>query len=132
MLPQHFVGLERIPLTPNRKADRKALPAPVAPGRREIVAPRTQAETAVAAIWKRVLGVDELGVGDDFFELGGHSILAARVIARLRDDLGIQLPLRRLFENPRLEALAAHVATLTALRDASGQADGGEREEISF
>ncbi len=133
MLPQHFVCLERIPLTPNRKADRKALPAPEAPSRREIIAPRTQAETAVAAVWKRVLGVDELGVGDDFFELGGHSILAARVIARLRDDLGIQLPLRRLFENPRLEALAAHVATLTALRDSSSvQVDGGDREEISF
>jgi len=65
--------------------------------------------------------------------LGGHSILATRVIARLRDDLGIKLPLRRLFENPRLEALAAHVATLTVLRDSPGQeVDSGNREEISF
>lgn len=132
MLPQHFVRLERIPLTPNRKADRKALPAPAPAARKEMVAPRTAAETAVAEIWKQVLGVPDVGVGDDFFELGGHSILATRVIARLRDGLGIQLPLRRLFENSRLESLSGHVATLLALRDASGEIDGGEREEMAF
>jgi acyl carrier protein len=132
MLPQHFVRLERIPLTPNRKADRKALPPPTPVIRTEFVAPRTEAESVVADIWKRVLGVDQVGVGDDFFELGGHSILATRVIARLRDDMGIQLPLRRLFENSRLEALAGHVATLMALRDASGHVDSGDREEMAF
>jgi acyl carrier protein len=132
MLPQHFVRLERIPLTPNRKADRKALPAPTPAIRTEFVAPRTEAESVVADIWKRVLGVDQVGVGDDFFELGGHSILATRVIARVRDELGIQLPLRRLFENSRLEALSGHVATLMALRDASGHVDSGDREEMAF
>jgi amino acid adenylation domain-containing protein len=132
MLPQHYVRLERIPLTPNRKADRKALPLPGPVMRREVVAPRTAAESMVADIWKRVLGAEEVGVGDDFFELGGHSILATRVIARLRDELGIQLPLRRLFENSSLESLAGHVATLMALRDVSGDIDSGDREEMAF
>jgi acyl carrier protein len=132
MLPQHYVRLERIPLTPNRKADRKALPLPGPAMRREVVAPRTAAESMVADIWKRVLGAEEVGVGDDFFELGGHSILATRVIARLRDELGIQLPLRRLFENSSLESLAGHVATLMALRDVSGDIDSGDREEMAF
>jgi acyl carrier protein len=132
MLPQHFMRLDQIPLTPNRKADRRALPAPSPTSRGELVAPRTAAEMAVADVWKRVLGLSELSVGDDFFELGGHSILATRVIARLRDELGIQLPLRRLFENPRLDALAGHVATLLALREASIDADGGDREEMAF
>ncbi|MBK1644843.1 hypothetical protein CKO25_09315 [Thiocapsa imhoffii] len=133
MLPQHLMRLEHIPLTPNRKADRQALPAPTLSERRTIVAPRTEAERAVASIWKGVLGVDEVGVGDDFFALGGHSILATRVVARLRDELGIQLPLRRLFENARLESLAGHVATLLALRDASSdEGDGIDREEMAF
>jgi amino acid adenylation domain-containing protein len=132
MLPQHFMRLEHIPLTPNRKADRKALPAPAPVVRRELVAPRTEAEVAVADVWRRVLGLTELSVSDDFFELGGHSILATRVIARLRDELGIQLPLRRLFENPRLDSLAGHVATLMALREASSDVGGGDREEMAF
>ncbi len=132
MLPQHVVRLERIPLTPNRKADRKALPAPAPALRKVVVGPRTPSESAVADIWMRVLGLEEVGVGDDFFELGGHSILATRVVARLRDELGIQLPLRRLFENSSLESLAGHVATLVALRDASGSIDGGDREEMAF
>jgi amino acid adenylation domain-containing protein len=132
MLPQHFMRLEQIPLTPNRKADRKALPPPAPVTRRELVAPRNEAEIAVADVWKRVLGLTELSVSDDFFELGGHSILATRVIARLRDELGIQLPLRRLFENPRLDSLAGHVATLMALREASSDVGGGDREEMAF
>ena len=131
MLPQHLVRLDTIPLTPNRKVDRKALP-PVTSDRREVVAPRSEAELAVAAIWKQVLGVEVVGVEDDFFELGGHSILATRVIARIREELDIHIPLRRIFEGSRLETLAGHVAALLALRRSEDELPGGEREEISF
>ncbi|EGV18543.1 non-ribosomal peptide synthetase [Thiocapsa marina] len=134
MLPNQFTQLDAIPLTPNRKADRKALPAPAQAGAERIarVAPRTQAERALAAIWQDVLSIEEPGIADDFFELGGHSILAARVIARLRDELGIQLPLRRLFENSRLEALAAHISTLMKLAEHPVDVEGSEREELAF
>jgi acyl-CoA synthetase (AMP-forming)/AMP-acid ligase II len=134
MLPNQFIQVDAIPLTPNRKADRKALPAPARAGAERIarVAPRTQAERALAAIWQDVLSIEEPGIADDFFELGGHSILAARVIARLRDELGIQLPLRRLFENSRLEALAAHISTLMKLTEHPVVAQGSEREELAF
>lgn len=134
MLPNQFIQLAAIPLTPNRKADRKALPAPARAGAEGIarVAPRTRAERVLAAIWQDVLSIEEPGIADDFFELGGHSILAARVIARLRDELGIQLPLRRLFENSRLEALAVHISTLMTLTEQPVDVQSSEREELAF
>ncbi|MBB5873909.1 amino acid adenylation domain-containing protein [Allocatelliglobosispora scoriae] len=116
LIPAAFVALPRLPLTPNGKLDRAALPAPefAAAEQRERVAPRSTAEELVATAWAEVLGVDDLGVGDDFFERGGHSLLAARVLARLRAATGVDLPMRDLFAHPTLEGLAA---ALTAARD---------------
>jgi acyl carrier protein len=105
------VVLEALPLTPNRKVDRRALPAPEdgAVVRGEYVAPRTPVEEVLASIWAEVLKLDRVGVHDNFFELGGHSLLAMRVIGRIRDALQIELPLRALFEAPEVAELATRI-----------------------
>jgi amino acid adenylation domain-containing protein len=111
-IPSHFVFLEALPLTPNGKLDRRALPAPEG-GRphleRGFVAPETEVEEALAAIWAEVLGLDQVGVQDDFFELGGHSLLATQVVARIRERLHIDLQLITLFQLPTVEQLAVAV-----------------------
>jgi acyl carrier protein len=88
--------------------DRQALPKPQATGASEqdYVAPRTEAEQRIAAVWQEVLNSERVGVNDDFFELGGHSLLATQVMSRINKLFNIQLPLRRLFEAKTIEALA--------------------------
>jgi amino acid adenylation domain-containing protein len=112
MVPAWFVPMERFPLTVNGKIDRKSLPEPGA-GRpepeRAWVAPRTPAEEALAGLWRELLGLERVGADDDFFELGGHSLLATRLVARLRDRLGIEISPRAVFETPTLAALALAV-----------------------
>ena len=108
MVPAIFVWLDALPLTPSGKVDRRALPAPDAPAPPEItfVAPRTSGERALATAWQEVLGVDRVSAHDHFFELGGHSLLATRLVARIRRELGIELPLRAVFDAPVLSDLA--------------------------
>ncbi|HYW09430.1 MAG TPA: phosphopantetheine-binding protein, partial [Longimicrobium sp.] len=85
-------------------------------------APSTELETAVAEVWRELLGTARVGVHDDFFELGGHSLLATRVVARLRADFGVELPMDALFAAPTVAALAARVAALVrAADDAMGE-----------
>jgi len=111
MIPSAFVFLDAMPLTPNGKLERRALPAPnyVDTGS-EFVAPRTQMETAVAAIWQEVLHIDEAGVYDNFFALGGHSLKATQVVSRIRDTFQVEMPLRRLFETPTIAGLVEYIA----------------------
>ncbi|MGW3085188.1 amino acid adenylation domain-containing protein [Streptomyces sp. NPDC001108] len=115
MVPTAFVPLERIPLTPNGKTDRRALPAP-ASDRSGLDAaytePRTDTERTVTEVWSEVLGVDRIGVHDDFFALGGHSLLATQVASRLRRRLGADVPVRTLFGAPTPALLAAAVTGL--------------------
>jgi acyl carrier protein len=108
MLPQHFVELSSIPLTPSGKVDRQALPKPQADGAAEqgYVAPRTEAEQKIATVWQEVLNRERVGVNDDFFNLGGHSLLATQVMSRINRLFNIQLPLRRLFEARTVGSLA--------------------------
>ena len=103
MVPQHLVWLTEMPLTANGKLDRKALPKPhSSQAARLYVAPITEQEQQLAAIWAEVLKVERVGLTDDFFELGGHSLLATQLVSRIHSGLGIDIPLRLIFEKPQL------------------------------
>jgi amino acid adenylation domain-containing protein len=126
MVPTAFVTLEAIPLTPNGKADRRALPLPeqTRPDLKSAyVAPRTPLEELLAGLWAEILGVERVGVEDNFFELGGHSLLATRLISRMREIFQIQLPLSSLFEAPTVAGLARLTRT--------GEAKQGQAERIA-
>ncbi|MFI6744032.1 amino acid adenylation domain-containing protein [Nonomuraea sp. NPDC050451] len=123
MIPAHWVTLDALPLTPSKKVDRKALPA-IGPDLTPTASPppRTPVEQRIAEIWSAVLGIDDIGIGQDFFELGGHSLRATRVHSRIQEAFGIELPLRRMFEATTVEELARVVhaeveATVAALSD---------------
>ncbi|MCX7595059.1 MAG: amino acid adenylation domain-containing protein [Fischerella sp.] len=111
MVPSAFVFMDALPLSPNGKIDRHALPVP-APSCLErstsFVAPRTHTEEVLANVWAEVLGV-EVGIHDNFFALGGHSLLAAKVISRVRDILQVDLPMSACFECPTIADLAKSV-----------------------
>ena len=114
MVPAAFVFLDALPLTRHGKVDRRALPEPDAAdlGEAGYVAPRTPTEELLAAVWAELLGAARVGVDDSFFVLGGHSLLATRVASRVRETLGVELPVRAVFEHPTLAALAAEVDRL--------------------
>jgi len=110
MVPSVVVMLDKLPLTTNGKVDAAALPSPdTSTPPAKFVAPRTPLEEALAAIWADVLQVAPVGATDDFFDLGGHSLLATRLVTRVRDVLGVELPVGTLFERPTVAALAVWV-----------------------
>jgi acyl carrier protein len=117
MLPAAFVVLERLPLTSSGKVDRRSLPAPerMDGGAAGYVAPRSPVEETLAGIWAAVLGLPRVGARDDFFELGGHSLTATSVLARVRDALGVELPLSVVFERRTVEGMATAVVHATTL-----------------
>ncbi|HEX3129919.1 MAG TPA: amino acid adenylation domain-containing protein, partial [Thermoanaerobaculia bacterium] len=132
MVPSAVVLLDAMPLTPNGKVDRKELARiePELPASTS-AAPRTRTEEVVAAVWRDLLGVERIGVEDSFFDLGGHSLLGTRVASRLRDALGVEVPLRALFEAPTLETFARRIedAAPPVFEDLDAAALGpGERE----
>jgi acyl-CoA synthetase (AMP-forming)/AMP-acid ligase II/acyl carrier protein len=112
MVPAAFVYLDRLPRTPGGKLDRRNLPRPetARPAARDLIPPRDGVEQSIADLWQRLLGLDAVGVHDNFFELGGHSLLGTRVISAIRDELGVEIPLRALFEKPTIADLALAVA----------------------
>jgi amino acid adenylation domain-containing protein len=112
MVPSAFVTLKSLPLMPNGKVDRKALPTPeYRSSTGTYAAPRTLLEEEMAGIWSKLLGVERIGMHDTFFELGGHSLLAMQVISRLRQVFQVELPMRALFEEPTIGGLAKRVET---------------------
>ncbi|PYC30808.1 non-ribosomal peptide synthetase, partial [Pseudomonas soli] len=106
LLPQALVRLDALPLTSHGKLDRKALPQPAMLAAQDYVMPQGPVETAIAALWAEVLGIERVGRHDNFFELGGHSLLAVNLTARLR-QAGLQADVRTLFGQPTVTALAA-------------------------
>src|SRR5262249_2964472 len=112
MVPAAFVLMDRMPLTPSGKVDRKSLPDPdaVRPMLRDGFAePVNETERSLADIWKEVLKVDAVGRFDNFFELGGNSLQATQILSRVRRAFGLELPLSRLFSAPRIADLAAAI-----------------------
>ncbi|HEX8363580.1 MAG TPA: amino acid adenylation domain-containing protein, partial [Longimicrobium sp.] len=135
MVPAAYVWMEAMPLTPNGKVNRKALPAPEgdAFATRVYEAPLGEIETALAAIWAEVLGVDQVGRQDSFFELGGHSLRAVRVVSRVRQDLGIEVALGDLFLHPVLADFARGLETAArADLPAIVPAERGSQVALSF
>jgi amino acid adenylation domain-containing protein len=109
MVPASFVMMEQMPLTPNGKVDRKALPLPT--GLRPdldlaYVAPRNDLEQTISAIWQEVLKIEKIGIKDNFFDLGGHYLLAAQLFTKMKIKIGVNLPLAILFQAPTIEQLA--------------------------
>ncbi len=108
MVPSVFVRVEIIPLTPNGKVDKRALPAPANADRTQgltYVAPETVLEELLTTMWKDVLKLEKIGIHDNFFDLGGHSLLATQVMTRLRTVLELDIPLRTFFEHPTIQQL---------------------------
>ncbi|WP_236708720.1 condensation domain-containing protein, partial [Pseudomonas sp. Root569] len=111
MVPAQLIFLDQLPLSPNGKLDRKALPKPDASLlQKAYVAPQSPLEQRIAAIWQDVLKLERVGLNDDFFELGGHSLLATQVISRVRHALNTDVPLRNLFESSTLHTFVASLA----------------------
>jgi acyl carrier protein len=135
MVPSAFVALEAMPLTPNGKVDRSALPVPghtsaELEGKSE--AARTPTEELLAGIWSEVLDVKEVSVHDNFFDLGGHSLLATVLISRIRNAFHMELPLHVLFEAPTLAELAEQIEAMRQKLDWSrdvSAAKGSGREQ---
>ncbi|MFN2137650.1 MAG: non-ribosomal peptide synthetase [Candidatus Promineifilaceae bacterium] len=116
MVPAYFIFVAEIPLTAHGKIDRAALPEPDANALlpdKPYMAPRSPEEEAIAAIWRDVLNLRQVGVHDNFFELGGHSLLATQVVARLEKLLELRLPLHTLFEHPTIAGLADAIDSVT-------------------
>jgi acyl carrier protein len=115
MMPSAFVILNSFPLTPNGKINRAALPEPQINQARiaaDAVPPSNTIEESLAAIWAEILDLAEIGTHHNFFELGGHSLKATQVINRIHQDLGVELPLRDIFNYPTIVELAQKIADL--------------------
>jgi len=113
MIPSAFVPLEALPLTPNGKLDRQALPSP--DGARQetatpFVPPATDVERKLAAIFRELLGMNEIGIDDNFFDLGANSLMMVRVVEKIRAEMGLKISLVRVFQFPTLSSLAAAIA----------------------
>jgi amino acid adenylation domain-containing protein len=137
MVPSDFVRLDTLPLLPNGKLDRRALPSPVGtpPGMRpDYVAPRNQIERQVAHLFGELLKREQIGIYDNFFESGGHSLLATRALARIYDAYLVTLPLRRFFDTPTVAGLSLAIGearqeqegpAITAIQDAGHNSVSG-------
>lgn len=115
MIPSLFVSLEELPLLPNGKVNRRALPAPDASRpqlRREFAAPENPTQARLVELYMNVLALEKVGIHDDFFELGGESILATRLVSRVRRTFDVEMPLRELFWQPTVFELAAVIEKL--------------------
>ena len=130
MVPSQFVTLAALPLLPNGKVNRKALPTPDLPERVAARSPQTATEGRIADIWQTVLQLEAVSVADNFFELGGNSLSATRVNTRLRKTFELDIPLRVMFEHPTVADLAVHIDALQMTLNSPVAAAG--RKEIEL
>jgi acyl carrier protein len=131
MIPSRFGIVSSLPMTPSGKVDRKALErldAVELPSATTYEAPRSELQTALVGIWQAALGRQEVGIHDNFFHLGGHSLLAVVICLKMKEVLGIEIPLRWIFLNPTIESLSARIQ---ALPQGSDGADEKLDQEIS-
>jgi amino acid adenylation domain-containing protein len=133
MIPSSLVLLDVLPLTPNGKVNRRALPVPDEARPEQaggFVAPSTPVEELLSRLWAEVLRVERVGMRDDFFVLGGHSLLATRLISRVRESLGVELPVRSVFEAPTVRDLA-WLQSKPLLREPDGRQGSASRSRIA-
>ncbi len=116
MMPAVFIELTEFPLRANGKVNRQALPEPSEHIAQQVafVEAQTDVEKALVAIWREVLNLDKISVKDNFFAIGGHSLLLTQLISRIRSNLGVDVPIRIVFEHPVLQELAAHIDALSS------------------
>lgn len=122
MVPTAFVQLDALPLNPNGKVDRRALPMPEAsalPLTQSFVPPRTSTEIAIAQIWSEILGIEQCGVHDNFFDLGGHSLLATQAVTRIRDRFQLDVSLQDFFQQPTIATMATTIDQVQIVQDLS-------------
>ena len=127
MVPSTIVMLEAMPLTPNGKLDRRALPDPVLSSSRGAggSSPRSPVEQLLSEIWVQLLGTERVSTHDNFFGLGGHSLLATQLVSRIRNTFGVEISLRLVFERPTLEQMASAITEMQV-----GHVDPEERSKI--
>ena len=131
MVPSVFAAIDSIPLTPNGKLDRRALPdIDSLLAEKEIVAPRTEMETEIAEIWQQVLKVQELSVTENFFDAGGHSLLATQIVARVKEKYGVDFSMRVLFEVSTVEGMANYVETTLWARGGLEEPTANDDEDM--
>jgi acyl carrier protein len=133
MIPNAFIMLDRIPISANGKADRKALPDPTSACSvsTEYVAPGNSTERKLAQIWAETLGVEKIGIHDNFFELGGHSVLAMQIANKALAHFEVELELIKLFENPTIAAIAEMIeGKLAEQQLLMNDEDGDDDEEM--
>ncbi|WP_040495885.1 non-ribosomal peptide synthetase, partial [Fulvivirga imtechensis] len=114
MVPQHFVEIDKMPLTSNGKVNTTGLPKPECQLKSEnYVAPQNPTEEELVKIWKNILGIDQVGIHDNFFDLGGHSLKATRLITQIHKHFGITIPLQKLFTEPTIRQMAENIVEVT-------------------
>ncbi|MBV1871177.1 MAG: amino acid adenylation domain-containing protein [Gammaproteobacteria bacterium] len=121
MLPNDFVVVADIPLTPNGKLDRKALRQRAAEQAKPFRAPETDTEITLASLWSEVLHHPAVGVNENFFALGGQSLLATQLLARVKSHFNVELPLKLVFELTTIETMAEYIDTALWVRDDASQ-----------
>ena len=128
MVPAIWMELDKLPITSNGKTDRKALPDPEASEllSNEYVAPRTETEEKLAAIWRELLGVEKVGVYDNFFELGGHSLMVTRVVSGIRKEFSLNIPIKTLFEFISIADIANYIELINSNQKKAATAESYE------
>ncbi len=111
MIPVYFIQVDSMPLNKNGKVDRHALPKPehARDHLKDYVAPTTQTEERLAAVWSEILRIEKVGITDNFFELGGHSLKATTMVSQVYKEFGVELPIREIFKTPTIKALARYI-----------------------